>query len=93
MEFINLIFSVENVRTLALFVGISAFIVWRDMRLEKRIDRLEVDMIRGFSEVDRRFDGVDRKLDSVKELTYVLNKNKIITDNDKKHIDSYLTAT
>ncbi|MCL2218745.1 MAG: hypothetical protein FWC23_02370 [Chitinispirillia bacterium] len=66
--------------------------------IDRRFDKSETDINSRFdkfeADVNRRFDRVeaiiDRRFDSIKELTYVLNKGGIITDKDKKHVDSYL---
>jgi len=78
---LNIIFSTENVRTLAIIVSVFCGVVWLKVSMNssinsvnKRIDELKYN---DFSHLTNAF----------KALTYVLEKNGSLSKEDKEYVD------
>jgi len=89
MEVVNLIFSAENIRTIVLLLGILYGVLYLDRKFEKKLDE----------KLDTRFSTFHKQLKendfahlekTIKALTFMLEKNKFLTVEDKNFVDSHL---
>jgi hypothetical protein len=87
MEIINFVFSAENVHTLFLFVAIIGCAFWLRISLvDKLVSKEELaDFHKKLKEND--FAHLEN---TIKALTFMLEKNKFLTVEDKNFIDSHL---
>jgi len=103
MDIINLIFSGENIRTLIVIVAMLYLLKSQELKTEKRFNEIEnrfSDFEKRMNEnLDARFSAFHKQLKendfahlekTIKALTYMLEKNKFLTVEDKGFIDSHL---
>jgi len=62
VDFLNMILSEDNMRTLVTLVAIAVASIWQANRLEKRLDE---KMDKRFNEQDKKFEAIDRKFEAI----------------------------
>jgi len=103
MEFLSMVLSEDNIRTLVILVAIACASIWQEKRLDAKMDKRfnenDAKMDKKFDAIDKRFDSFYQQLktndfahlnDAIGELTFILEKNGFLKTSDMNHINSKL---
>jgi len=85
MDLLDLILNGENIRTGVILVAILCGFVWQSRSFDKKID----ERFNGFHAMLKTNDFAHLSR-TVREMTFILEKNHFLDAEDKKHIDARL---
>ncbi|MDR2594142.1 MAG: hypothetical protein LBC87_05160 [Fibromonadaceae bacterium] len=85
MEFLSMVLSEDNIRTLVILVAIACGFIWQNGQLDKKMDK-KLDDFHG----KLKTNDFAHLNNAISELTFILEKNGFLKTSDREHIDSKL---